>query len=301
MERGHEIKVLDHGYVRYVESMGTDESIIESARMSTSKGFERWDAGPVCTRCGTTDPEQLCVGANLPGCGSHDHALKTVLGDAKLLDFMYRNKHSTPFEFCVLTVEVQAPIMVFREWHRHRTASYSEMSARYTQMPDIHYVPSLERMRASQQSTSNKQGSADGLDDYVAHVERANIEDEQRDIYYRYEEMLGKGIAKEVARLNTPVSRYSRMRATTDLRNWLGFLLLRMAPNAQWEIRQFANAVATIVRELWPRTYALFEEYDLHGVRLSRAEATRLYEIAFKSERDDALLQRLAAAANKLA
>jgi thymidylate synthase (FAD) len=87
------------------------------------------------------------------------------------------------------------------------------------------------------------------------------------------------GIAKEVARLNTPVSRYSKMRAKTDLRNWLGFLMLRMASAAQFEIRQYANAVAEMVKAIWPRTFALFEEHDLYGVHLSRTEVAELRDL----------------------
>lgn len=239
MERGHEIKVLDHGYVRLVDFMGSDEAVIEAARMSTGRGFESWDK------------------------------------DGKLLEYLYANKHLTPFE-CggELMIEVKAPIMVFREWHRHRTQSYNEFSARYSVMPNEHYVP--EPSRIQKQSTTNKQGSGDGLDEYVATVEVQNLAYEQQQIYDGYEARLAKGVAKEVARLNTPVSRYSKMRAKTDLRNWLAFLLLRMATAAQWEIRQYALAVAEIVKALWPRTFALFEEHDLGGVHLSRTEAERL-------------------------
>jgi thymidylate synthase (FAD) len=243
-----EIKVLDHGYVKLVGSMGTDETIIEAARMSTGKGFQGWDA------------------------------------DAKLLAFLYANKHMTPFEMCELAIEVQAPIFVFREWQRHRTQSYNEFSARYAQMPNLHYVPSMDHMLAAQQSAANKQGSQDGLDEYVACVERDYFADMQQGLYEHYEACIAKGVAKEVARINTPVSRYSKMRAKTDLRNWLAFLQLRMAPNAQWEIRQYANAVAEIVKALWPRTYALFEEHDLHGVHLSRSEAGNFKQLVSEME-----------------
>lgn len=229
-----EIKVLDHGYVRYVAHMGSDEAIIEAARMSTGKGFEGWEK------------------------------------DARLLEFLYKNKHLTPFEMCELAIEVQAPIMVFREWHRHRTQSYNEFSARYAQMPDLHYLP--EPGRVQKQSAANRQGSAEPVSPQEAEMILGNLRSQQRDVYYAYDQWVQSGVAKEIARLNTPVSRYSKMRAKTDLRNWLGFLLLRMAPNAQWEIRQYANAVAAIVKELWPRTYKLFEEHDLYGRHLSRTE-----------------------------
>lgn len=292
MREGLEIKVLDHGYVKLIDSMGTDESIVESARMSTGKGFEGWEPGAVCDECS----HYVAASSKEPmdKCGNCDSPLREVKGDAKLLDFMYKNKHATPFEFCVLTIEVQAPIMVFREWHRHRTMSYSEMSARYTQMPDLHYLPAPERIQ--RQSKTNKQGSAEPVSPVEARGIVAGLQAEQEMVYDHYDNLVKRGIAKEVARLNTPVSRYSRMRATTDLRNWLAFLLLRMAPNAQWEIRQYANAVAEIVKAIWPRTYALFEEYDLHGVRLSRTEVKLMLDMARgegTSDAGKALFQRL--------
>lgn len=246
------IKVLDHGYVKYVAHMGSDESIIEAARMSTGKGFEGWDK------------------------------------DARLLEFLWKNQHATPFEMCELAIEVQAPIMVFREWHRHRTQSYNEFSARYAVMPDLHYVPEPKRIQL--QSTDNKQGSAPGS----CSPERAEavigvFTQQQRDVYDYYTLMVGSGVAKEVARLNTPVSRYSKMRAKTDLRNWLAFLQLRMAPNAQWEIRQYANAVARIVEDLFPKTWELFEEYTLHAVRLSRSEVELLRDHLRRAKDDPKL------------
>lgn len=244
-----EFKVLDHGYVRYVAHMGSDESIIEAARMSTGKGFQGWES------------------------------------DQKLLSFLYANKHMTPFEMCELAVEVQAPIMVFREWHRHRTQSYNEFSARYAQMPNLHYVPENERIQ--KQSSANKQGSGEQFEGATATHIAESLRAEQLRIYDRYDGLVQQGVAKEVARLNTPVSRYSKMRAKTDLRNWLGFLQLRMAPNAQWEIRQYANAVAEIVKALWPRTYALFEEHDLNGEHLSMTECALVSEVLRKAIKRD--------------
>ncbi len=235
------IKVLDHGYVKYVDGMGSDESIIEAARMSTNKGFEGWEK------------------------------------DFNLLEFLWRNKHATPFEMCELALEVQAPIVVFREWHRHRTQSYNELSARYTQMPNIHYLPKADRIQT--QSKTNKQGSAEPVKEHDASQVLAELEREQQEIYGYYEGWVEAGIAKEVARLNTPVSRYSRMRVKTDLRNWLAFCNLRMRPNAQWEIRQFANAVGEILKTIWPRTWGLFEEYDLYGASFGRLELKILRQI----------------------
>lgn len=223
------IELLDHGYVELVETWGSDERIIEAARMSTAKGFQGW--GP-----------------------REDGSA----GDEKLLRFLYENKHATPFEMAGLIVEVQAPIFVFREWHRHRTQSYNELSARYTPLPDLCYVPSVERLMAGRQSTANKQGSADGISDGHARAIQSGL----RSVYAHnrtyYETLLSDGVAREIARLVVPVAQYSRMRASANLRNWLAFLSLRTAPAAQWEIRQYANSVGGIVAARFPRTWELF-------------------------------------------
>ena len=191
-------------------------------------------------------------------------------GDEKLLRYLYEHKHSTPFEFAGLTIECQAPIMVYREWHRHRTQAYSEMSARYVQMPNLHYVPSVRRIIESSKKSSNRQASGGGVLNVpgiasmteISHAEeiRNRIRDEQQAVYKSYEAMLSFGVSKEIARLNTPVSRYSRMRATGNLRNWLAFLTLRMDPAAQFEIRQYAWCVADVIEKAFPRTWALHFE-----------------------------------------
>lgn len=240
-----EVKVLDHGYVKFIESWGSDERIIESARMSVDKGFEGWG------------PKFVKVPSKLPSGGE---TIEEQPGDEKLLRFLWENKHATPFEMGGLTIEVMAPIFVFREWHRHRTQSYNEMSARYTPLPDVNYVPTVERLMIN--SKINRQaGAIAGADELTE--ENASLFQRQLESIYRedesmYQWALNAGVPKELARVHLPVGRYSRMRASTDLRNWLGFLTLRMAPNAQWEIRQYANAVHGMLMELFPRTLALF-------------------------------------------
>ena len=287
VEKGKQFKVLDHGYVTYIDSMGTDESIIEAARMSTGRGFEGWEDRTLCTNCGVDRQNTLsdtCEKTN----SSHDWKRKP--GDLNLLDFLWRNKHATPFEMCELQIEVQAPIMVFREWHRHRTQSYNEFSARYAVMPDRHYVPDAPRF--DEVVSANKQAASEGKLNHrtstgaTSEALKELVAQEQRDIYAHYSYMLDCGVPKEVARLNTPVSRYSKMRAKTDLRNWLAFLNLRMRPNAQYEIRQYAIAVAEIIKSIWPRTYELFEEYDMYGASLSRKEI-RAIRAALHSKGDE--------------
>lgn len=183
--------------------------------------------------------------------------------DAKLLKFLYTHKHSTPFEFAGMTIEVQAPIAVFREWHRHRTQGYSEMSARYTPLPDLYYQPTVERCLIVPDSANKQAGAVKGAPvlthetvlTWLEMLHRAYMVSENA-----YQYGLSAGIPKELARLPMAVGHYSRMRATANLRNWLGFLTLRMAPDAQWEIRQFANAVGTIIAQQFPRTWELYCE-----------------------------------------
>lgn len=293
-------KVLDHGYVRYVDHMGGDETVISAARMSTGRGFERWDAGEVCKNCRVPREQVVIVEqrlsnvktcATVPGyIGHHEIAdfVKTP-GDEKLLEYLFSNGHTTPFEMCELHVEVCAPILTFRQWHRHRTMSYNEQSARYGPLPDLFYVPDETRLAASFKASANKQASGKGND--FGPIEFAEMERrigaEQIDDRRYYEERLDIGMAPELARLNVPVSQYSKCRVKTDLHNWLGFLRLRMHEHAQYEIRVYAEAVGKLIAALWPRTWALFEEYTLGAVRFSKTEATALRELLKRIEHDE--------------
>lgn len=225
----HEIKVLDSGYIKLIETWGSDERIIEAARMSTNKGFQGW--------------------------GTEDNP-----GDEKLLGFLYVHKHMTPFEMAGMIIEVQAPIIVFREWHRHRTQSYNEMSARYIPMPNENYLPSMSRMFT--RPSKNKQagtikGSAD-LTEKSAEEWLVELDKFYRQAEYIYRKGLLLGVPKELARLVIPVARYSRMRASANLRNWLGFLALRLDKAAQWEIRQYAQVVGDLIADKFPKTWELF-------------------------------------------
>lgn len=223
-------QVLDHGYVRHIESWGYGDNggheagIIEAARQSTQGSFRGWEQ------------------------------------DEKLLRFMYEHKHSTPFEFAGMVIEIQAPIFVFREWHRHRTQSYNEMSARYAPLPDLNYMPTVERlmMNGGKNKQAGALAEAAPLTEREAKLFQGYLAEHYRISEDGYQAALRSGVPKELARICLPVGRYSRMRATANLRNWLGFLTLRMDPAAQWEIRQFANAVGEIVSKEFPRTWHLF-------------------------------------------
>jgi len=259
----NEIKLLDHGYVRFIESYGSDERIVEAARMSTDKGFLGW--GPRCSVCGRfcgAGTRTDVLGDGEPeDCQCDDPSLKTVAGDEKLLAYLYNNKHSTPFEMAGLIIEVKAPIFVFREWHRHRTQSFNEMSARYVPLPDENYVPSLERLMIGSDGKNKQAGTVKGagvLTEEMAKIFQHELRDKYQDQQVLYKWALDAGVPKELARIHLPVGRYSKMRAAANLRNWLAFLTLRMDGAAQWEIRQYANAVGSLIETSFPRTWDLF-------------------------------------------
>lgn len=244
--------ILDHGYIELVESWGSDEAIIEAARMSTAKGFLGW--GPMHSKG--------CAHAGLPKEHNRD-CCPDAPGDEKLLGYLWTNKHSTPFEFAGLTVEVQAPLMVFREWHRHRTQSYSERSARYAPLPDSNYMPTVERVMAGGGHLTKQAAPVDGAESLTpnsALVWLAELADVYEHAERVYQSGMGRGVPKELARLCVPVGRYSTMRASTDLRNWLAFAALRLPKTAQYEIRIYAEAVGDLLSERFPRTWTLFQE-----------------------------------------
>lgn len=248
------VHLLDHGYVRLIEKWGSDERIIESARMSTDKGFLGW--GPKHQE-GCTAEWNFLTDREKTACTCEPKS-----GDEKLLRYLYEHKHSTPFEFGGMTIEIQAPLIVFREWHRHRTQSYSELSARYTPLPDVNYIPTLERCLMV--SGTNKQAGAAKGSNVLTHESVLRWLEQLEQLYVHaqtvYERGLIVGVPKELARLSVSVGRYSRMRASANLRNWLAFLTLRMDPAAQFEIRMYANEVAKILRVHFPRTMELFDE-----------------------------------------
>ena len=182
-------------------------------------------------------------------------AFATTMGEreCKLMRYLIEHNHWTPFEHATLTFTVKAPIFVVRQWFRHRSHSYNEISYRYTQAKDETYIPKLWR----KQDTRNKQGSA------------ANFEDEEllreynaclRHTMATYKLLLDRGVAREMARIILPVATYTEFIFTTNLRNLFHFLELRMAIDAQWEIRQYANAIMGLAKEKFPMACSLWED-----------------------------------------
>jgi thymidylate synthase (FAD) len=216
-QNGRSIPVLDHDLVRLVDSMGTDLSVVRAARVSYDAAWR-------------------------PG--------ENEESNTRLIKYLWTHKHTTPFESVGFTFEVKAPIFVLRQWHRHRTQSYNELSARYRPLPDEFYVPDAAVVGV--QSKTNKQGRAAGGDPALREEQIEAYREACQRAFALYRGLLACEWPRELARLILPVSVYSSMLVTMNLLNLLRFLTLRCAPDAQWEIQQYANALADLAESVTP-------------------------------------------------
>lgn len=186
---------------------------------------------------------------------SHANAGKTgedITADLKLLNYLAANKHTSPFEHQTATFRVVAPLFVFREWHRHRTQSYNEVSMRYSSDPvGRFYVPKKFRM----QGTRNKQAGMGDLEDSLSFQAEDILRASYNNSLSAYNNLLDIGVCREQARAVIPVGNYSEMYASANLLNWFKFWLLRADNNAQWEIRQYAYAIDEILSEIYPKSW----------------------------------------------
>lgn len=221
------VDVLDHGYVRLVDHMGGDLSVVRAARVSYDAA---WRAG------------------------------EDTGSDHRLIHYLWSNRHTTPFEAVTLTFEVHAPIFVFRQWHRHRTWSFNELSARYRELPEEFYVPAVEQI--CEQSQNNKQGRGASMPSALAECVRQSITEQGRLAFGVYRALLNDGVARELARSVLPVSTYSTMFATVNLLNLMKFLTLRCDPHAQHEIRVYADAMRELSRTVAPVCIAAWEKSE---------------------------------------
>ncbi|ATQ69638.1 MULTISPECIES: FAD-dependent thymidylate synthase [Methylosinus] len=218
------INVLDHGYVRLVDHMGSDLSIVRAARVSYDAA---WRAG------------------------------ENEGSDARLIDYLWKNKHTTPFEAVELQFEVMAPLFVIRQWHRHRTWVYNELSGRYRELPEVFYIPDPENI--GEQAVANKQGRQKGGDLEARRAEADKLRAACEASFAIYRELLAAGWPRELARTALPLSTYSHMFAKTNLLNLFRFLSLRADAHAQYEIRVYAEAMERLIEPIVPVALAAWK------------------------------------------
>jgi thymidylate synthase (FAD) len=216
------IDVLNGGFVRLVDSMGSDLSIVRAARESYDADWREGDEK----------------------------------SDAKLIGYLMKNRHTSPFESVTFTFEVKAPIFVFRQWHRHRTWSFNEISARYTELDEGFYVPELDQITT--QSKDNKQMRTNEQHPLAPNFQYI-IDSKCQAAFATYRALIVDGCPRELARSVLPVAAYSRMFATCDLHNLLHFIRLRDHEHAQYEIRVYAQAMLELIRPIVPIATKEFE------------------------------------------
>ena len=234
-----EFPVLNKGFVRLVDYLGGDERVVQSARVSYGEGT------------------------------------KSYREDAALIDYLLRNSHTSPFEQVVLTFHIKLPIFVARQWIRHRTARLNEISGRYSVMKDDFYVPAPDDIAL--QSTDNKQGrSAEALEPGQAEKIRATFASDQKTAYASYSALVDEGIARELARINLPLSLYTEWYWQIDLHNLFHFLKLRLDAHAQKEIRLYAEVIFDLAKKVAPRCCESFQRHILGGVSFSSEELAEL-------------------------
>ena len=237
------IAVLDHGFIRVIDYMGDDTSIVQSARVSYGKGT------------------------------------KKVSTDEGLIRYLMRHWHSTPFEMCEIKYHVKLPIFIARQWIRHRTANVNEYSARYSILDKEFYIPAKEQLSA--QATNNRQGRGDLITGEQADEVLKILKDDAVRTYDNYEKMLNErfdgtiidekksGLARELARMNLTLNSYTQWYWKTDLLNLMNFLFLRADSHAQYEIRVYAEKMLDTVKKWVPITHAAFLDYRVGAAHLS--------------------------------
>ena len=247
------IEVLDHGFIRVIDYMGDDSSIVQSARVSYGKGT------------------------------------KKISNDKGLIKYLMRHRHSTPFEMCEIKFHIKLPIFIARQWIRHRTANVNEYSARYSILDKEFYIPSAENLAA--QSAINNQGRGDALTDDEASNVIQILKKDAEQTYSNYETLLNEssegniidesksGIARELARMNLTLNTYTQWYWKIDLNNLLHFLALRADDHAQYEIRVYADAMLDLVKKWVPLTYEAFEDYRIGGTELSAKEVNLMRKL----------------------
>ena len=213
-------KVLDKGFVKLIDVMGTDASVVQAARVSYGDGT------------------------------------KTPSDDLKLIKYLWRNKHTSPFEMIEMKFHIKCPIFVARQWLRHRTANVNEYSGRYSVMSKDFYVPEVFHL----QGLKNKQKGDKDTDELFNAALRKEITELCHNAYELYLDMLSGGVAREEARIVLPVNFYTEFYWKIDGNNLLKFLILRNDEHAQYEIIEYAKVIEALVAEKFPMCYEAFKQ-----------------------------------------
>lgn len=257
MEKNEEllrsIECLDKGFIRLVDWMGNDNAIVQAARVSYGEGT------------------------------------KSIRSDNRLIRYLLRHRHTSPFEMVEFKFHVKLPIFVARQWIRHRTANVNEYSGRYSEMKDEFYIPELSQIRT--QNKDNRQGrSEDSVPLEFAKEINTHLAETQDRLFREYRELLDKDISRELARINLPLSAYTEWYWKIDLHNLLHFLNLRLDHHAQYEIQIYAQAICELIKPIVPAVFEAFEDYNLNAVAFSKQELAVLKTMLNHSLPDDELL-----------
>ena len=223
------------------------------------------DVMPRCVPTGQTADSAIVQAARV----SYGQGTKRINEDRGLIRYLLRHRHTTPFEMVEFKFHVVMPIFIARQWIRHRTANVNEYSARYSVVPDRFYMPTADNVR--RQSASNRQGGDEPVNATTA-AEFLDYLDQCQTQYRQYEQLLGKGISRELARIGLPINVYTQWYWKCDLHNILHFLSLRMDDHAQQEIRDYAYAMFALIKPIVPVVAEAFEDYRLEGMHLTRLE-----------------------------
>ena len=226
--------VLDKGFVKLVDYMGSDAAIVQAARVSYGEGT------------------------------------KTIREDRGLIRYLLRQGHSSPFEMVQTKWHIKTPIFVARQWLRHRTASVNELSRRYSEATDEFYIP--EDSRIQSQSTNNKQGSGEELSSDIKDIFYDELDNVYTTTFNSYDKLNKLGVARELGRITLPVSLYTEFYWSMNLRNLFHFLKLRLDNHAQYEIRVYAEAIYKRIKELFPLACEAFDDYIVGGKTFSKQE-----------------------------
>jgi thymidylate synthase (FAD) len=232
------IKCLDKGFVRLVDSMGGDDAIVQSARVSYGKGTSK------------------------------------LSQDRGLIRYLMRHRHTTPFEMVEFKFHCKMPIFVARQWVRHRTANINEYSLRYSEARDEFYYPNPDYIEF--QSSINKQGRMGEVDSDLKKKVQNYFKEISERSFEIYSELNEAGVARELARAILPVNLYTEWYWKNDLHNLLHFIGLRSDGHAQYEIRVFSDAMASFVKEVAPFAWEAYQDYVVKGMRFSKIEQSIL-------------------------